>query len=766
MRSDPLVEVVALCPFTVGTVIWQPQAGAWTLTACVKGTFKLDHGRDVALDERQDAVSDDQYFPDNPRGSLYIPSDLVPFKPRGEVTVVGHAYAPRARPVEALVARLCVGELDKALGVVGNRVWKEGPDGLEPSAPEPFVKMPLRYERATRGPDNPVGLDLAAPPVAGALALPNLEPVEDDSGVGRTVGFGPIAASWAARKNLLGAAQPPSGPESPLPPGFDFAYYNAAPRDQQVDLLRANAKVVLENLHPRHARLETRIPAVRPKAFLVDARGKATEIALRCDTVWIDTDRGMMALTWRGLTGVETGDAASLGTLVVAIETKGKEIRYKLIENLFREGALGSLGTDDLATEERNPMGVRHDSIKPSAPPPPVLAPRSPAERPRPSRDRLRDSRRSSPPAAAAASDAAESTQTDVTTDRIARALRGGSDPPRPSDPPASSAASPATWPRPRDGEAPAASEAERAASGGGAKGTESDAPPRRPPTASTTEVGVDHRAAAATDASDAGEGEADEAYQTERTQRARDVERAPEASGEPAEAAIATEQRDAPDGSAASPAPPPGPTADTGADEPGGGAAAPAEPAAEASPQSAPQQRPPGQGATAKEVTPPLGWRDVSGHEAPESPRVERPRDGRPEDLDLEAYAEICAELAVDGAAREAVLTAHTLDEARWLEVEQRWKSELAAGDDSLRARFASALETSRERLHAADSIRVADFVKVQIAAKNGDARGALAELGLAAGDLPLLRRVWKRRAGIDPEVAKAIADALEPQR
>jgi hypothetical protein len=463
------MEVVALCPFSVGTLVWRSPRGDWTLTTCVKATFRLEHGRDLGLHPTQDPMSGERRFADAEHGSLQAPGDLVPFKPRADVCLVGHAFAPTGQSVEALVARLSVGDVDKAIGLIGNRTWKEGPDGFEPSAPEPFTKMPLRYERAARAPDNPVGLDLAAAPSAGALALPNLEPVEDDPG-GHTIGFGPIAPEWQPRRELLGGHPPPAA-GAQVPEGFDFGFFNASPRDQQVDLLRANARVVLENLHPRHARLETRIPAVKPKAFFVDINGRANEIALRCDTVWIDTDRAVLALTWRGLCTVDGGEDPP-GTLVVAVESRGKEIRYKQVEALMRDGTIGSLGTDDLATEEPNPMGVRHDSVRPDAPTPPTLPPRSAADRP-PRRERQRDS---DPSRTAAAAGAGAEARRDGSSPEAERNGRSSAD----------ARATAAAAPQPSSRPPPAASEAKRAPT---APAAPADSAARRPDDSTRTDV-------------------------------------------------------------------------------------------------------------------------------------------------------------------------------------------------------------------------------------------------------------------------------------
>jgi hypothetical protein len=360
------LRFVLLCPFSAGTVLWQAQSGAPTLTVCVRGTFTLTPGREAELADVQEPVTADRHLDDDARQSLYTASDLVPYKPRVDVVLVGSAFAADQRPVEALVARISLDGLDKSLGVIGDRVWIEGPDGPEPSAPRPFARMPLRYERAARASDNPLGFDLTGAPVAGALALPNLEAADDEIGLARTVGFGPVLPTASARRGLLqpdGRAWVEGGGRSPAPGGLDFAFYNAAPRDQQIDLVHAGGALLLENLSPRHARLETRLPTVRPKAFLVPGDlDRGIEIALRCDTVWIDTDRGLLTLSWRGFLAVDTLDEDALGALVVAAESKGREIGYKQIAKLFRDGT--SASTDGDTFSETNPFGARHDGIQ------------------------------------------------------------------------------------------------------------------------------------------------------------------------------------------------------------------------------------------------------------------------------------------------------------------------------------------------------------------------------------------------------------------
>lgn len=343
------MRTVLLCPFAAGTVLWQTQSGGWTLTVCVRGTFTFTPGREAALADVAEPVTGDRHDGDDPRAGLFVASDLVPYKPRADVMLVGSAYAPDGEPVDALVARLTLGELDKAVGVVGDRVWIDGPDGPEPSLPALFTSMPLRYERAARAPENPIGFDLTRPPVAGAPALPNLEAADDDVATLRTVGFGPVLPSAATRRALLhpdGWAWFEGGGRGPLPAGFDFAFFNAAPRDQQIDVIRPGTSVVLENLHRRYARFETRLPSVRPKAFLLPANpANAVDVAMRCDTIWIDTDRALLTLSWRGYLSVPAPDEDAIGMLIVAAETKGHEVGLQHLARLL-DPSLASATTD------------------------------------------------------------------------------------------------------------------------------------------------------------------------------------------------------------------------------------------------------------------------------------------------------------------------------------------------------------------------------------------------------------------------------------
>jgi hypothetical protein len=124
----------------------QPRIG--TLTA--KATYQFDPTGRVEL-ETQDPVP--LFIEDEETPLGVAPADLEPRRDRAfEVIVLGHAYAPSGRPVDELIVRLAVGEVERELVVTGDRVWIE--DGQRQpmvTRPVPFSQMPLVYQRAYGG---------------------------------------------------------------------------------------------------------------------------------------------------------------------------------------------------------------------------------------------------------------------------------------------------------------------------------------------------------------------------------------------------------------------------------------------------------------------------------------------------------------------------------------------------------------------------------------------------------------------------------------
>lgn len=299
------MQVSSASPLTATSFVWQSGAGASILTILVKATCALRPGRCPILATPDALLATDLYFSASAPGSIRAPADFAPFKRRVDVLLTGHAHAASGATVRSLVARLAVGTLDKSIAVHGDRSWL--PNGKLTRA-LPFFKMPLRWERAGGGPStsNPVGRPT---PTAedGTVAAPNLVPVGFElvrrEQTIQPIGFAPLAPYWPTRRALLGLYEPsflhPTWHERPLPADLEPGYFNAAPRDQQLDALVDPLEILLENLHPERSRFTAVIEDLRPRARVTRSGAAPQEIWPRCDTVLIDTDRGVCSLTWR-----------------------------------------------------------------------------------------------------------------------------------------------------------------------------------------------------------------------------------------------------------------------------------------------------------------------------------------------------------------------------------------------------------------------------------------------------------------------------------
>jgi hypothetical protein len=301
------MEVVSACPLSVGSLLWRAQSGALVLTVAAKATFQLKSIESPLAEQQDPIVPADRYWNDDPRQALVAASDLVPWKRRADVVIVGSAFAPFGEPVRSLVVRLSVAGADKAMEVFGDRVFSlEGymREGAK------FAKSPLDWRYAAGGPDtpNPVGIRNDAPrDTYGQRLLARFQPagfhVASADVAIPAIGFGPIAPTWPQRwEKLYRHAygwDPHRWFERPVPDDIDPGYFNVAPPDQQVDAIRADERIVLENLHPLLPRLVTSLAPATPQGVL-ERPGRPVEgVSFVCDTMWIDTDRQVCALTWR-----------------------------------------------------------------------------------------------------------------------------------------------------------------------------------------------------------------------------------------------------------------------------------------------------------------------------------------------------------------------------------------------------------------------------------------------------------------------------------
>ncbi|EYF02223.1 Hypothetical protein CAP_7295 [Chondromyces apiculatus DSM 436] len=334
--------------------VWQAEGSRKVLTVVCKTTYELCPGVSPLAPDQDDVLLQDIHWAGDTSNSVWAPSDLVPFKRRVDVLVTGHAYPPPGQPVHAMLARLTLGAIDKAVEIYGDRSVLPGGVASRPAA---ISRVALCWERAAGGPGtmNPAGIAVAALDGSEERGwVPNLQPPGLDMASLRDpippAGMGPIAPDWPHRMQKLGRAAAfwdhRTWHAHPLPDEVDASYFNSAPADQQVDHLALNETLVLEHLHAEHPRLVTRLEQVVPHATLRRAAHPEQPIHLRCDTLWIDTDRGVCCVTWRGSVPLERPGGAS-----VHLTAEGPHLASLTAERAAARGGQA------LTSEEPRPEG-------------------------------------------------------------------------------------------------------------------------------------------------------------------------------------------------------------------------------------------------------------------------------------------------------------------------------------------------------------------------------------------------------------------------
>ena len=319
----------------------------------LKATYRIPEKVDdelVLADEQHEILSGDVFIEGDVLGSLEYDFETYVFKPYADIIVNGSAYAPDRRPVNALNVAVRVGRHEWAMRVSGDRRWIFPTRAVMVpliSDIQPFVQMPLRYERSFGGFDhlarkwcaeNPIGKGFIGRKTRESVHeshLPNIEDPQvmirswDDQP--RTVGWGFIRKDWSPRSAFSGRQIDNLHPEFGLPADFDHRYFNGAHPDLQIPFLKGDEIVELQHLTPDAYR-RFQLPGITPSVEIsrytdgasIDDEDYDPEIerpvvkekpAMRLDTLVLMPDKGIFTIVWRANTPIkdlELQDIASI----------------------------------------------------------------------------------------------------------------------------------------------------------------------------------------------------------------------------------------------------------------------------------------------------------------------------------------------------------------------------------------------------------------------------------------------------------------------
>lgn len=314
-------------------------------TFIVKGTYDLSPGNPAVPSAEQFELVSDVFVNEDPTGALYYSSDFAYIKPRIDLLLVGHCYAPHGHAISSAEVSFGVGSFSKSLVVIGNRVSFPKMFGSTITNPEIFTKINISFENSFGGgayDKNPIGKGYAEVQLSSGTKghlLPNIESPADKNHKVQPIlaGFGPVPSSWPQCMCKTGTYDEkwfkwrwPWFPEN-----FDWSFYNSALSDQQLSKqLKGNEKLRFVNLHPNHQIYDSALPETRVRCFYVPVIGAPigfVEVPMILDTLWVDMDAEKLVLVWRGVVDIRSESLGENDQLLVISEplaTPPRSIAY------------------------------------------------------------------------------------------------------------------------------------------------------------------------------------------------------------------------------------------------------------------------------------------------------------------------------------------------------------------------------------------------------------------------------------------------------
>lgn len=333
-------------------------ADSGEMMACVtvRGTFHVYSDQPLIWADTQDPIQfEDEYLGDPHKTPLVRCSDIIPFKPKADLTLLAWAVRPRSVIATDWCAGLKVEEREYIFHVHGRRYWEYKRDELNKeyrgwslSEMENFSHVALTWTLAYGGkkpmernmgtPDvvrqNPIGcgyIDLDHTPKDQRLLAPSLlrpnNPLAAAGSYYEPYGCAPISPWWKWRQQYAGTYDEAWVNEvhPRLPADFDYAFYQYAPPEMIQDgYFKGGENFSLVNIHSFSERIKFQLPTYFPVARIKRKTSEVIDIPLNLDGCHIDLTTGdepaKVFLTWRvwvpfepvvssirlGLNGLET----------------------------------------------------------------------------------------------------------------------------------------------------------------------------------------------------------------------------------------------------------------------------------------------------------------------------------------------------------------------------------------------------------------------------------------------------------------------------
>jgi len=296
----------------------------------VRGVYDLFPDGRLIPSEKQEIIFSDEYEGSPLTTPLLRVSDITPFKPNTDITIIGRTYPPYGERSEFWRFGIDVARLSAVFRCYGLRHWiacreKGHASGWRMSATNPVDYVPLDYRYCPSNYvagspynaellDNPLGAPLLDPKhsrhetqIPVAMIMHDSDPVIEPGTPIRLAGTGPIAPHWHLRRRFAGSYDEAwSQDQYPhLPKDFDYLFYQAAcPGMMWQGFMRGDEDMTLYQMTCGYDVVRFQLPQIQPfvRASWIDDR--QVVLKLNLDGVHCDL-RGReppwrIDLTWRG----------------------------------------------------------------------------------------------------------------------------------------------------------------------------------------------------------------------------------------------------------------------------------------------------------------------------------------------------------------------------------------------------------------------------------------------------------------------------------
>lgn len=316
------MELVNETKAQAGWTMGFQQCGRELLIVVGKATYDIPsepEEKPRLSDEQVPLVEADEFTGEPGLSALLYETDYAHKKPFCDVLFNGKAYTRSGHPEMKTPVMISVDKWSKAFAVTGTRFWRKQLLTVRPSNPEPFIEMPISYDNAFGGLDNskenpndvktfltnPVGMgfsyyqkNIDGMPICNTEEIGN--PVKVPRGKYNPMALGPIGRSWTPRYTYAGTYDDEwLENENPFfPRDFNYLYFQAAPKDQQIAYPKGGERVTLANLTPQRL-TSFLLPKIEMSVIFISHEGKDVVQSSVMDTLVIEPEMERFTMTWR-----------------------------------------------------------------------------------------------------------------------------------------------------------------------------------------------------------------------------------------------------------------------------------------------------------------------------------------------------------------------------------------------------------------------------------------------------------------------------------